>query len=573
MSNRADDSTRRRTARRLGCLALVLIAVLVAGAAMAQPEPNGPSRDPLPSAAVARFEPARLVVWNRTIATFRAPVGAITPAERARNAQRRIEGLPIDLLSGEIEVNEADVDGMHGVLIHGAGATLFGLLDQDIDLLSGETLEIAGENAKSQLRAVFDARLEQHRPSIVLRAIVMAIGAIVVIVIVFLIDGRARVAVHRKLESMTPSLSERAVGFDLRPALVSTYRAVLGVVTWGVKITVIYLAAAIVLRQLPYTRPWGERLGGYFTSLLLQLGSGGIQALPGLLAAVVIFVGARFVSRAIDGLLKGAEDGTIAVPWLYPSTVPATRRIVKVVIWLFAISVAYPYLPASDTAAFKGLSVLAGAMLTLGSSGIVNQLMSGLVLIYSRAFKPGDLVMVGDTFGFVTEIGILSTKIQTARREQITIPNAVVIGNKVTNYLQETLLAATVTIGYAAPWRQVHAMLLLAAERTSGLLKDPAPYVLQRALSDFYVEYELRCHLERPMERIAILSALHGQIQDAFNEFGVQIMVPHFEGQPDQPVVVARDAWHAQPAAAQSSALDIGSPAVPAEGGSGGPTV
>jgi small-conductance mechanosensitive channel len=527
----------------------VLIAWLHGGAAAAQPEPGAGQTGTGASAPRERFDPAPLVVWNRTIATFRAPMGALTPAERARNAQRRIEELPPDLLHQAIEVREASVDGMHGVLVLvGPGTTLFGLLDQDLDPGSGETLESAGAKAERELRAVFDARLEQGRPAVVLRAIAAALAAVIAIVLLFVVDRRLRRRLLLRLERVAPSISGRTLGFDLRPALFSTGRGLVEVVAWAVKLLVIYVALTLVLRQMPYTRPWSERLGDYFWTLMLELGTKAIQALPGLFAAVVIFVGARLLTRTTDGLLKGAEDETIAVPWLHPATVPATRRIVRVVIWLFAISVAYPYLPGSNTAAFKGVSVFAGAMLTLGSAGLVTQLMSGLVLIYSRALKPGDLVQIGDNVGFVTEVGILSTKLLTMRREEITIPNAVVIGNKITNYHDDTLLAATVTIGYAVPWRQVHAMLILAAERTSGLLREPRAYVVQRALSDFYVEYELRCHLERPMDRIAILSALHAQIQDAFNEFGVQIMVPHFEGQPDQPVVVARDAWHAEPA-------------------------
>ncbi len=78
--------------------------------------------------------------------------------------------------------------------------------------------------------------------------------------------------------------------------------------------------------------------------------------------------------------------------------------------------------------------------------------------------------------------------------------------------------------------------------------REPRPYVLQKALSDFYVEYELRAPIERAEMRFQVLSDLHAQIQDAFNEFGVQIMSPNFEAQPERPVLVPRSAWHAAPA-------------------------
>ncbi len=156
-----------------------------------------------------------------------------------------------------------------------------------------------------------------------------------------------------------------------------------------------------------------------------------------------------------------------------------------------------------------------GFMLTLGSAGIVNQLMSGLVLVYSRALSVGDFVDVGDTVGVVSEVGVLSTK---------------------------------VTIGYDTPWRQVHALLIAAAEKTPGLRMVTRPFVYQRALADFYVEYELFAHMDKPLERVPVLSALHANIQDQFNAFGVQIMSPHFVLQSRNNVVVPAESWQAAPA-------------------------
>jgi small-conductance mechanosensitive channel len=226
------------------------------------------------------------------------------------------------------------------------------------------------------------------------------------------------------------------------------------------------------------------------------------------------------------------------------------------VIWLFALTVAYQYVPGAGTDAFKAIGVFAGLMVSLGSAGLVGQLMSGLAVAYSRALKPGELVQAGTTVGMVSEVGFLSTKLVTARREEITIPNAVLAGATVTNYSRlagadGAVVATRVTIGYDAPWRQVHALLRLAAERTPGTRRTPVPQVVQGALSDFYVEYELRAHIERPEERFRVLSDLHAQIQDAFNEFGVQIMSPAFESQPDKPVIVPPSRWHATPAPGQ----------------------
>jgi hypothetical protein len=115
------------------------------------------------------------------------------------------------------------------------------------------------------------------------------------------------------------------------------------------------------------------------------------------------------------------------------------------------------------------------------------------------------------------------------------------------------VVTVAVTIGYDAPWRQVHELLLLGASRTSGIRKEPPPRVLQRELSDFYVQYQLLAHLQEGQSRAVVLSDLHAQIQDAFNEYGVQIMSPHFETQPRKPVVVPKSAWYAPPAPSSDS--------------------
>jgi small-conductance mechanosensitive channel len=216
--------------------------------------------------------------------------------------------------------------------------------------------------------------------------------------------------------------------------------------------------------------------------------------------------------------------------------------------------VAYPYIPGSDTAAFQGLSVLIGLMVTLGSTGLINQVISGLFVVYSRSVRPEDYVRVGDIEGEVIDVGFLATKLRTPRQEEITIPHSVLVGTATTNYSRLAgdngmVVTTSVTIGYNVPWRQVHALLLLGASRTHGVRRDPPPRVLQRELSDVYVQYVLLAHLEIAQNRAAVLSDLHAQIQDAFNEFGIQIMSPHFESQPEKPVFVPKSAWHAAPAA------------------------
>jgi len=214
---------------------------------------------------------------------------------------------------------------------------------------------------------------------------------------------------------------------------------------------------------------------------------------------------------------------------------------------------AYPYIPGSDSEAFKGIGVFVGLMLSIGSSGIVNQAVSGLMLMYTRALRPGEFVQIGETEGTVRSIGFVNTRIETLRHEEISIPNAVIAGTVTRNFSRlagdgGVRVPTKVTIGYDAPWRQVRAMLLLAAERTQSVARTPEPRVLQTALQDFYVEYTLLVTVMDPAKRPAVLDELHANIQDVFNENGVQIMSPNYEADPAQPKLVPREDWYKAPA-------------------------
>jgi len=247
------------------------------------------------------------------------------------------------------------------------------------------------------------------------------------------------------------------------------------------------------------------------------------------------------------------RSGRLSPRWIYPETAQPTRRLLTGLIWVFATIVAYPYLPGSQTDAFKGVSVFLGLLLTLGSSGLVNQIMSGFMITYSRALRTGDFVKVGDVEGTVTQLGVLSTKVKTFRHEEVTIPNAVVVAQMTTDYSrvgdsEGVFTPTSVTIGYDTPWRQVHSLMLLAAERTAGLRRTPAPLVLQTGLEDFYVKYTLLVCPQRQDARPIVLDALHANIQDLFNEYGVQIMSPNYVVDPAAPKVVPKPQWFAAPA-------------------------
>jgi small-conductance mechanosensitive channel len=276
---------------------------------------------------------------------------------------------------------------------------------------------------------------------------------------------------------------------------------------------------------------------------------------------VVIAALARLAILTAGSVLKRVERGELEVGWLDQDTAPPTRRLVNVAIVLFALAMAYPYLPGSHTAAFQGVTVLAGLMVSIGGSSLVAQGASGLILMYTRALRKGEYVRIGEAEGVVVELGMFETRLRTGLGAEVSLPNALVLSNTTKNFSRAGgdtafTLEAAVAIGYDTPWRQVHAMLQQAARETEGILPEPAPFVLQTALSDFYIEYRLVAQggAASPREHVELRSRLHGRIVDVFNLNGVQMTSPHFMQEPATSHVVAPQRWEPAPAAAQAAA-------------------
>jgi small-conductance mechanosensitive channel len=515
-------------------------------------------------------EPVPLVFWNREITIFRSYYEQTSPAERARGAAARLAALPQAPSNLDIVANEIESGGYSGVIITVNGSFAFVILAEDLDPESGETVKSVAAQATTNLRAALDARAAQWRFPVLVRGIVLSIAATLVLLLGLWLVLRGSQSVLKRIDrAVAGSRHLKLGGFDLQPLVQGINRGLVRLSVWATAIGLVYVWLAFVLVRFPYSQPWGKQLGAFLLSLFEMLGTGVVHSIPRVFTVVVIFLLTRIVARVVNGIFREVEKGELKFFWIHSDTARATRRLVTVLVWIFAVTVAYPYIPGSNTDAFKGVSVFVGLMVSLGSAGLVNQVMSGLVVAYSRALRPGEFVSIGDDLGTVSEVGMLSTKIITRKREEITIPNAVLVGTRTVNYSRHAAgpgvsVGTTVTIGYDAPWRQVHAMLLHAADQTPGVRKDPAPRVWQKALSDFYVEYELVVNVDHPEERTPILSELHMHIQDAFNEQGVQIMSPHFEGQPNERVFVPKSAWFGGPLA--PSAKQNGGEHVPTVG-------
>ena len=554
-------------ARTRAFLAVVAGFVAVAAGAYAQApaasQPSDPFGELAPTVALAAQsarmaeQPATLIYANRPVVVFRATVMARPPSTRAAGAVEQLNGLVEQDPQGRVTTRAFD-----GAVVVGIGdRPVFVVFAADVDPLAGETLAGKSADAAARLAQAFGEAVELRTPGRLLSGIGFAVVATLLygLAIWALVRGDRRLAgaASRATERRLEAMSVGEIMAQVHAPMIVRRLMGLAAVVAGLLLTYAWLTA--VLRRFPYTRPWGESLRGALISAVATAGRSVLDELPNLLTVLAIALFTRFLVRVVTVAFDAVEKGRIALPAVHAETAQPTRRIVVALLWIGALVVSYEYLPGSESEAFKGVSVFVGLVVSLGSTGIMNQVMSGLMVTYSRAVRLGDFVRIGEVEGTVTHLGTLSTKVRTPKNEEITIPNAVVVSHAATNYSRyaETdgvFTPTSVTIGYDAPWRQVQALLLLAAERTPGIRRTPAPAVAQTALCDFYVQYTLLVCLEQPARRLATLAALNANIQDAFNEYGVQIMSPNYEADPSDRKVVPPSRWYAAPAPAPAVA-------------------
>ena len=346
--------------------------------------------------------------------------------------------------------------------------------------------------------------------------------------------GRVLASRARQIES----LQLRRLGLQ---QLILLVRGLLHGVSWVIMVCAAILWVVFVLSSFEATRPWGEQMVEQITAKAVQLGSDAIGALPGFAAVVVVFIIARFVHQLVNRFFALVSEGGLTNETFDPATAETTRRLAQVLLWVSAVIIAYPYIPGSASPAFRGVSVLAGLMFSLGSTNLVSQLTNGLILTYTRAIRAGDVVRTGDYEGTVVRLGFFTTTIRTPREELVSLPNSQ-LASGVTNYScpregASVRFAATIGIGYDTPWRQVHELLLAAARKVEGVKADPVPEIRQTALNDFAVQYDLLFSPDDPARRGVILAALHAEIQDSFHGAGVQIMSPHYIDDSPEPKI------------------------------------
>ncbi|MGO4395052.1 mechanosensitive ion channel family protein [Variovorax sp. M-6] len=497
---------------------------------------------------------ASLKVWNRQVFVFRVPMFGLSPQQRADRASERIRDLPLASLGAPVEVANFTHEGVPGYAVMLEGETLFAIFTSDLEPGDPGVAQVAGQAAERLHQALLarQAQSSTRRFAVSLGWVALATAALAAVVFAL---QRLAAAIDARTQALRARAAARPL-FDARRILVSALGYAIQWIKIALVLMAVYVWLAYVLTRFPYTHPWGESLDSSLVAVASRIAVAVLHALPDLALVAVIFLLAHLAVRGLHAVFNAAHASGVKVAALQADTIGATRRLTVVLVWLFAAVVAYPFIPGSDSDAFKGLSVFFGVLVTLGSSGVVSQIMSGFVLIYSRALQPGDYVQIGEAEGYVIELGTLSTKLRNRLDQEVTLPNSLVVATRILNSSDTSrtsgrgiALSTSVTIGYDSPWRQVHAMLVMAAGRTPDLLAEPTPEVRQVRLQDFYVEYELNVFMRAGAPKYDVLNTLHGHIQDVFNEYGVQIMSPNFVLQPATPVLVAKEDWRPPPAA------------------------
>jgi len=474
--------------------------------------------------------------------------------ERARTIRRRIEEIAADpsvvldsLRTIEMQDRTKVMAGDHLVA---------GFIDAD-GAVDGVSRQLLAERAAIKVKEAIAVYRNDRNPRVLLINTLYALGATAVLALVLLTVRRAfrklDALAARRLRSRIKAFEERShqivearqMRHALQGLLKSTY--VLALLVLG------YIYLHFVFGLYPWTRPLAARLLEIFLDPLQAMGLGLLESLPGIVFVIVVAIVTRYILRLTRLYFESIDRGAVTLARFDREWALPTYKITRLVFIALALVVAYPYIPGSSSEAFKGVSIFLGVVVSLGSSSVIANLMAGYTMIYRRAFKLGDRITVDNLTGDVIERRLMVTHLRTIKNEEIIVPNSTIINSNIINYStlarsHGLILHTTVGIGYETPWRQVEAMLKLAAERTSGLVKEPQPFVLQKSLGDFAITYELNAYCDNPHAMAQLYTAMHQNVLDVFNEHGVQIMTPAYEGDPEKPKVVPKDQWYQAPA-------------------------
>ena len=528
---------------------IVALVVLPSATVLGQDTPkntNAPGDE-------AEVRQSRVVIDGETLFSVRG-VTAYPAERRAREIAERIK-----TVAGNPSVSPESVtveEHPNGSWLVAGGQRLMIVFDEDAALEETTRGRLA-EVYRSRISESIAAFRRDRRPTTLWLHTVYALCATGLLLlsayVLRRIVGLLRPALERRYRTHLEGFEDRSLHIV---KVEQIWRTLAGLINfgWGLGLAVMaYAYLNYVLALFPWTRSLGRSLFAMAVDPLRTMGFGLIAIIPNLVFLAILVLVTRYTLRVIRVLFDGLASGTVTLSGFEADWAAPTYRLIRILVIAFALIVAYPYIPGSESGAFKGVSLFMGIIFSLGSSSLIGNIIAGYSMTYRRAFKLGDRVKIGEHIGEVEQMRLLVTYLRTPKNEEVVVPNSVILGSEIINYSSMArdrglILHTTVGIGYETPWRQVEAMLLEAAERTPGLRQGSTPFVLQTGLGDFCVTYEINVYCDAPHAMPRIYTELHRHILDVFNEYGVQIMTPAYESDPQQPKIVPKDQWYAAPA-------------------------
>jgi small-conductance mechanosensitive channel len=482
---------------------------------------------------------AWITLDGRRVLEVRVAAGAQNPQTVAARGSRTL---------AELARNES-VDPDQLVLRDDPPYVVVGLLGPEgrfrpllaVDDRAARAFNLSRERLAEQYRDQLRGAIKQYRTSHSLDSWLQGLGLALAVLVTYLVWWRVQSSLNQRLErwlnhhirrkGLRLGGSQVLDAEQLRDALQMLRRLAHGTLLLFAS----WLLIPLLLGFFPPTKGVAEGLRGYILRVLSQLLDQATHSLPNLLAVLLILYLTRLAMQASGAWFGAIERGRLAFPGFYREWARPTGRLVSGALLIAGVVTAYPYIPGSGSRAFQGAGLFVGLLAALGSSAVAANVISGLMLIYTRAFREGDRVEINGVQGTVQDRDLLVTRIVTPRREVVSLPNASVIASPIINYsfsrregALPVALATTVTIGYDVPWRQVHGLLLAAARSVSGIAEEPPPYVLQTSLNDFHISYELNVCVPKELIYREIRTELLGAIQDQFAAAGVEILSPAY---------------------------------------------
>ncbi len=482
---------------------------------------------------LTRSQGAPVVFRNDTLFTVFSRVGPYKVEDRATAIAKRLEELAPH--NGELTVVESKHEESYSTIqISGKRVAL--ITDED-GAGSGQDRRLYAAGTAEAIQMAFAKPIVIVLPPVTIREVLLAILATSALIFLLRVLNAFYPILVRLIAKL---LTKHKVKLQFQTFEILSYERAYQLVFFLLRMTRIgigvflgYFYLVTVLGLFPGTADLAKKLGSYFWDPATRFTSAFVDYLPNLFSLVVITAFLMLAIRLVRRFAIELSTGRIGLPGFYTDWAMPTFKLVRLILVLLALVIAYPFLPGSDSVAFKGVSVFLGVLLSLGSSSAVANMVAGIVLTYMRPFRIGDRVKISDTVGDVVEKTLLVTRIRTLKLENVTIPNTSILGGYIVNYSntehgEGNLVHTSVTIGYDVPWKQVHQLLISAAESVPGISRQTRPFVLQRGLGDFSVEYEINLLCADPQLMVQMYSDLHAAIQDKFNEAGVEIMSPAF---------------------------------------------